>query len=213
MLRDVFNGHRTIKQWFAARRLRRRFRETSQHAIGAMPEDTFGRISAATRLLSGEPLIAPLSQRSCVYWSVEILEDRGIDWPTRTLVHEERHVPFVLEEDHHTAIVDPTHALVSLLFDFTSRSRAAFDANKEQKALLATHNLINRNWFATEELVYREAIIEVGERIWVLGSGTREPDPNPQTADGIYRTGPATRLRLTSSAQHPLCITDDPRCV
>lgn len=32
-------------------------------------------------------------------------------------------------------------------------------------------------------------------------------------ADGPYRDGPATRLRLTSSAQHPLCITDDPRCV
>jgi hypothetical protein len=212
MLRDVFNGHRTVKQWFAARRLRRRFRETSQHAIGAMPEDTFGRISAAAQQLE-TALTAPLSQRPCVYWSIEILEDRGIDWPTRTLIRDDRWVPFLLEEDNHRAIIDPTEAVVSLEFDFTSRSKAAFDASKDQKALLEAHNLVNRNWFTTEELVYREAIIEIGERVWVLGSGTREPDPNPRSTGGAYRDGPATRLRLTSSAQHPLCITDDPRCV
>jgi hypothetical protein len=217
---------RTINKWFAARRLRRRFREVNQFAIGALPEDTFGRLSGSARPFDDNAMQAPLSGRACVYWVIEVIDDHGLDWPIgvsgmasmltpkTTLVHDARGVPFVLEEEGHCAIVDPTSAQISLVFDHTSKSKAAFDANEHQRAVLETHDLVQRNWFNTTGLVYREAIIEVGERIWLLGSGTREPDPDPRAAsDGAYRSNTATRLRLTSSAQHPLCITDDPRCM
>src|SRR5689334_7338613 len=127
---------RTISQWFAARRLRRRFREVNQRAIGALPEDTFGRLSGTARAFE-ETLQAPLSDRPCVYWEVEVLEDHGLMaavMAPRTLLAREKHgVPFILEEEGHRAVVDPTSAQISLAFDFTSTSKAAFDANANQR--------------------------------------------------------------------------------
>jgi hypothetical protein len=43
----------------------------------------------------------------------------------------------------------------------------------------------------------------------ILGSGIREPDPKGLPSEG-YRSAPPTRLRLTSSPQYPLAISDDP---
>ena len=71
---------RTISQWFAARRLRRRFREIDQHSIGTRPEDTLGRLSGIARPL-GDAMQAPLSGRSCLYRAIDIIEDHGFDWP------------------------------------------------------------------------------------------------------------------------------------
>lgn len=121
MLRDLTDGHRTIRKWLTTRRLRRRFRKAEAFTVEALPEDTFGRITGAAQPFE-TTLPAPIS--------------------------------------------------------------------------VALH--------------YREAVIEIGETVSVLGSGTREPDPDaPPSA--AYRDGSRTRLRLTSSKQHPLCITDDPR--
>ena len=65
MLRDLTNGHRTLRNWFAMRRLRRRIRKAPAFAIEALPEDTVGRIvgPAPPR---GETLEAPISGRPCV---------------------------------------------------------------------------------------------------------------------------------------------------
>ena len=60
-----------------------------------------------------------------------------------------------------------------------------------------------------ESLRYREAMIEVGETVAVLGSGVREPDPNAPP-EAAYRGAPPTPLRLTSSPRFPLIISDDP---
>jgi hypothetical protein len=59
-----------------------------------------------------------------------------------------------------------------------------------------------------KRLRYREAIVAIGEIISVLGSGTREPDPQAAPAD--YRGGQPTLIRLTSSPRYPLVISDDP---
>lgn len=58
-------------------------------------------------------------------------------------------------------------------------------------------------------LRYKEAMIEVNETVAVLGQGIREPDPEMALAQD-YRTGPPTRLRLTSSPRFPLVISDNP---
>jgi hypothetical protein len=208
MLRDVTDGHRTIRKWLTARRLRRRFRKTSPFALDALPEDTFGRVSGAAQPFEGKQLVAPISLRPCVYWMVEIVEDVGEDWPSSLILVQEDGVPFVLHHEGHRAVVDPKDATVSLAFDHAADPQGIDRANKEQRGLLARY-LPHRDFTHTHVLRIREAVIEIGEAVTVLGSGTREPDP--EAAPSAYRDAGHTRLRLTSSKKYPLCITDNPK--
>lgn len=208
MLRDLTNGHRTLRNWFAMRRLRRRFKKAAAFSIDALPEDTLGRITALAQPL-GDTLMAPVSGRPCVLWVLEVIENLGEDWPSLRILRAQRGVPFVLEEDGARAIVEPESAVASLVFDHTSQSYGA-RADELQKRVLSEY-LAHRDFTHTVDLAFHEAIIEVGEKVSVVGSGTREPDPH--AASAAYRDGGRTRLRLTSSEKYPLSITDDPRCM
>ncbi|MGE0547772.1 MAG: hypothetical protein AB7O24_15940 [Kofleriaceae bacterium] len=62
---------------------------------------------------------------------------------------------------------------------------------------------------ATEEVSYREAIIEVDERVIVFAGGTREPDPDRASTGGYRDAGP-TRFRFTGTERNPIVISDEP---
>src|SRR6185295_9179905 len=98
-------------------------------------------------------------------------------------------------------------ARVALDFDSNSTSSTSGDPTAQERAFLERHGARDQGWF-TKRLRYREAIIAIGETISVLGSGTREPDPQAAPAD--YRGGQPTLIRLTSSPRYPLVISDDP---
>jgi hypothetical protein len=211
MLRDVTEGHRTLRKWFAVRRFRRRFRKTPAFTIAELPEDTVGRITGVAQPLDGAVLTGPISGRPCLYWAIEVIEMLGEDWQTRGLIDARRGIPFVLAQDGHRALVDPAAVITNLIFDHENKSSGLYGIDKLQKAVIDEF-VPHRSWQYTELLVFREAIVEVGEKISVVGSGTREPDPDAAQAVG-YREGTRTRLRLTGSTQHPLALTDDPRCM
>lgn len=206
MLRDLTDGQRTIRNWLAARRLRRRFRKAPPFTLDALPEDTFGRITGTAQPFEAQ-LEAPISCRPCVYWIVEIVEDLGEDWPSNLILATQQSVPFVVVQDGHRAVIDPKDATVSLAFDHDNEAREG-RTDAQQRALLARY-LGHRDFTHTRVLHFREAVIEIGETVSVLGSGTREPDPD--AAPTAYRDAARTRLRLTSSKKHPLSITDDPK--
>jgi hypothetical protein len=211
MLRDLVHGHRTIKRWFAARRFRRGFRVAPTFAIETLPEDTVGRIAGPVQPHAASFLLSPVTARRCVLYVVEIYEHpfHG-DFPSKLVLTERDAVPFVVEQDGHRALVDPTDAQISLGFDHTANAYESYD-DEHQKALLARHAMLPPRKSDQRHLEYREAVLELGEVASILGSGTREPDPD--APPDMYRATSRTRLRLTSSAKYPLAITDDPKCV
>jgi hypothetical protein len=144
-----------------------------------------------------------------VFYRVEIEERGPFRMNNGRLASEQNFVPFVLEDRRHHAVIDPTDAWIEVRCDHATESKAYFDADSTQRALLQRYGLVDRNWFDTTSLRFAESIIGVDHVISVIGAGTREPDPElaPQ---GVYREGSATRIRLTSSARFPLVITDDP---
>src|SRR5207248_4101663 len=107
---------------------------------------------------------------------------------------ETRLVPFALEDGTGRAIVDPAFAKIALDFDSRSTSGTLDDPNESERAFLERHGETGRGWIFNKKLRYREACIEVGETIAVLGAGTREPDP--QAAPSGYRDAQPTLLRL-----------------
>ncbi len=211
MLRDLTVGHRTVRKWFATRRFRRRFRKTHAFSIEEMPEDTLGRITGVAQPLDGAVLKAPVSARPCVYWAIEVVEMLGDDWPSREIINEQRGIPFVLAQDGHRAIIDASSVVTNLIFDHANKSSGVYGIDQLQKAVVDTY-VPHRSWQYTETLIFREAIVAVGEQVSIVGSGTREPDPDAAQVVG-YREGARTRLRLTGSEKHPLSLTDDPRCM
>jgi hypothetical protein len=211
-------------------RLRRTLRRAPRWSLAALPEDTFGRVTGTAYPLDGEQLSAPLTGRPCVYF-IAIVEQLGSRTdPTRwtRLALERRSLVFVIEDGGHRAVVDPKRARVTINFDYVCNAdhlprpmrqaeapRAAgtseiMTERERQAQFLAEHHLVNRDWSSMIELRYREAVIEVGEKIAVLGSGIREPDLEARGGGDAYRAMAGTRLRLTGSRRYPLVISDDP---
>lgn len=185
-------------------RIRRRVRLARTYTTRNLPESTFGRLIGRVRPLDGALLTAPLSGRSCVYYAVTV------DVPHRSpgeLASEQDAIPFLLDDAEGVAVIDPAHATYSVRVDFTSASKAAFDATPAQRAVLERLDLIDIDWFNVPSLRYREAVIRPDETLSVVGAGVREPGPARPISAG-YREGAALRMRITGTARFPLLIRD-----
>ncbi|HEX7841933.1 MAG TPA: GIDE domain-containing protein [Kofleriaceae bacterium] len=200
-----------VSRYFSkANRIKRLLRNTQPQPIAQLPENTLGKLVGVARPL-GETLVGPVTGRRCLYY-IAIVEQYvstvlGSEW--KQIIKEERGVPFQIVEGTGRVIVDPRGAKVALTFDGSSRSGTFHDADPVQEAFLQRHGKTSKGWVFNKDLRYKEAMIEVNETIAVLGQGVREPDPEMALAQD-YRTGPPTRLRLTSSPRFPLVISDNP---
>ncbi len=201
-----------LLSWYfgATQRLKRQLKAAKPWSLNELPEDTHGRVIGQARAI-GDHLAGPLTGRPCVYYIAIVEEQRSTGRSSywRTVATETRGVPFMIEDGTGRAIVDPNGAQVALDFDGNSKSGTFNKADPIQEAFLARHGQKSEGWVFNKTLRYREAMIEIGEKISILGSGTREPDPHA-APEAAYRGAPATRLRLTSSPRFPLIISDDP---
>ncbi len=193
-----------------SRRLKRALRAARAWPIGELPESTFGRVIGEVHPID-RVLEGPLTGRACVYYVATVEERRSNGrWGSwTTLITRREGAPFLLDDGSGRAIVDPDGAETALVSERRSRSGTFNDATPAEEAFLARHGHASKTWGLNRSIRYTEAVIEPGAIIAVLGSGVREPDPEAKPAEG-YRSAPPTRLRLTSSRQHPLVISDDP---
>ncbi|MEJ7603243.1 MAG: GIDE domain-containing protein [Kofleriaceae bacterium] len=199
-----------LDAWLARLSARGSMRGARRYLLDAIPEATRGRVAGVVRPLDGRVLEAPLSGRSCVYHAIEIHDRRASS--ERLIATEQRSIPFLLEDATGRAVVDPEHARFLCAFDHGSQSKAAFDADPRQRALLGRFELVHRDWWNTTQLRYRESVIAVDEPITVVGMGVREPDPDgPPSIERGYREAGPTRMYFTGTAKHPLLLLDDPR--
>lgn len=196
-----FNGDASI---------RRELRKAKLYKIGDLPEGQPGRIAGRAQPVS-ETLVGPLTGRPCVYYIAKVEQhvQSGKTAHWRTIVTEFRGVSFMLDDGSGRAIVDPGAARISLDFDSKSTSGTFDDPTPTERAFLERHHQTGQGWLFNKHLRYREAVIEVGEQVAVLGSGVREPDPDAPPAEA-YRGEQPTRVHLAGTQQHPLVISDSP---
>jgi len=190
----------------AARRMKKQLREAPVRRIGALDEGEPGRIIGNARVHE-ERLTAPLSGRACVYYMAKVDADDG-DGGWTSALEEEHSTLFVLDDGSGRAIVDSRGADLAITFDYV-RTTGAFTAPDErEQAFLDRFNYRDRGLIFRKQLRFREAAIEVGEKVAVLGAGVRELDPTRPPAG--YRDSQPTLLRIRRTGDRLLIISDDP---
>lgn len=193
-----------VSHFTGAERVRRKLRTQPATRIAEMTDDMRGKVVGTARAV-GELLEAPLSKRPCIAYAVTVLEHSR---HSGGKIHETRCASFVLEDGSGRALVDATDAHIAITGGGNVQSGSLDDPSMAAELFLQRHGRHAYDGAITRRL-YREAVVFDGDRIAVLGAGTREPDPDAQpTAE--YRGDQPTRLRLTSSPKHPLVISDDP---
>ncbi len=123
-----------------------------------------------------EPLLAPYSQRKCVFYQIKIQQKvsnvKSSHW--RTIVEEEKSQEFFIETKSDFVIIKPTDHpknYISYLVKDKKQSSGTFnDPTPQFENLLNRYNINSQTYFGfNKSLRYREGIIEIGEQITVAG--------------------------------------------
>ncbi len=156
-----------------------------------------------------ESLKAPISERACLAWSVEIQVRRGSGKNRRwRAVHDACDVrPFALEDETGTAHVDVSNARMVLSADHRAAHGGGWsDGSDELLAYCGEQGLDTSTFFGGSVPVRsREGVIDLGETIAVMGVARWEDDPSTE-GDGYRSVG--KRLVLVAPADAPLLLSD-----
>jgi hypothetical protein len=201
-----------ILLWYSARiSLRRKLRNASRLSIANVSEREPAKIVGNLSYLS-EPLISPLTGRSCAYYEINVEQYRSGSnnnghW--YSIIRESQGQDFMLEDGTGHAIINPIGAQMVLTIDSHTKSGSFDDPTDLERNYLISHGREGKGWVFNKKIRYREGILEANESVAVLGRGVREPDPNGVDQAGGYRSAPPMRLRMRGSQKLPLLISDD----
>ncbi len=159
-----------------------------------------------------EPLIAPLSKRQCIFYTVKIEKrvSRGKTSHWKTIVEDQKIQNFFLEQQGSFVIVKPTQVPKNyksyLMVDKRTSSGTFNKPTPEFQAVLDTYNISSENFFGfNKRLRYKEGIIEIGEHITV--SGIAKWKSLKATIEGYNYS---KIVALESNENQKLLITDLP---
>lgn len=122
------------------------------------------------------PLIAPLSKRKCVYFTIKIEKkvSTGKNSHWKTVVNEEKIDHFFVEQNGSFVLVkpnqNPKNYVSYLVVDSKLTSSVFNKPTPEALALLEKYKMDSKNFFGLyKQLRYQEGVIEIGENITVAG--------------------------------------------
>jgi hypothetical protein len=171
------------------------------------PEETLCHARGEIATVGEALLEAPLSGRPCLHYHV-VAHFLRYSQPSLTLISEARGVEALVSDKAHAAVLSPKAVSLIAPYDHETTAIAILDAGEREKALLARHNLLRRDWSSTTRVIYREAVILPGERVSVTGAVIEEADPDAAAFEG-YRLAAMTRLRFVATEVAPAFIRSD----
>jgi hypothetical protein len=120
-------------------------------------------------------LTAPLSGRKCAYYFVKIEREvssgkSGSHW--EKLIEEEIYDDFLVRDDSGIALINTVNIRSYIVFDAKYRSGFLDDATEDLELYLRKHGHESVNFLGfNKTLRYREAVLEIGEEISIVGKG------------------------------------------
>jgi hypothetical protein len=190
----------------------RRLSKTPHKSRSGFKPNEFLKVSGKA-LHVKEPLIAPMSRRKCIFYSIKIEKkvSNGKSSHWKTILKEEKIQEFFIDSNGELIIVrpkeNPRNFVSYLVKDHKLSSGFLNDPTPDFESYLRQHNISSTNILGLNKSIrYHEGIVEVGEKITVAGiakwKNLSEPIPN-------Y---PYSRIaELESSEAQKLIITDLPQ--
>jgi hypothetical protein len=121
-------------------------------------------------------------------------------------------VPFFVVDETGRALVQPDVVRLEAPWSYQSGSGTESRTPSQLEiAFLARRGDSPTRWSGHKMLLYREAVVRVGDVVQVLGEGVHEPDSDPRRMGEGYRSGPPQRLRMRGTWRKPLVIRCEPR--
>jgi len=159
-----------------------------------------------------EPLIAPLSGRECVFYTIKIEKrvSNGKSSHWKTVIKEEKTQEFFINNNGDFVIVRPTQSpknyISYLVKDKKTFSGTFNNPTPEFESLLRQYNIDPLNFLGfNKSLRYKEGVIEIGEQITV--SGIAKWKTLNQPIPGYHYSKIA---ELVNQGKEKLIITDLP---
>ena len=192
----------------------RRLKNLPNQRIGSLKTKTYSKIEG-TALNIEEPLIAPLSKRKCIFYKMQIQKkvSSGKNSHWKTIVNEEEIQDFFIEQTGERMVVlpikTPKNYYDYLVTDKKTSTGLFQELTPEFATLLKFYNIKTDNLFGfNKQLRYKEAIVEVGERITVAGYVNWQKLDNP-VKDYNY----SSIATVTAKGNDKILITDSPKAL
>lgn len=196
------------------KKILRQLKKTTYSRISSLQNNKFAKIDGTASAIK-EPLIAPLSKRKCVFYKIKIEKKVGSRKNSKwiTIVNETEIQDFFVEQTGERLVVLPTKNPINysdyLVTDKKTNSGTFNDPSTEFKALLDFYNIKSEGLFGLNKSIrYREAIVEVGERIVVAGYVKWSKLDNP-----VKGYNYASIASITSKGEQKITITDTPEAL
>ncbi|PTM07531.1 MAG: hypothetical protein DA407_10310 [Bacteroidetes bacterium] len=192
----------------------RKLSKIPHKSIGGLKTNELTKVTGKA-LHVKSPLIAPLSGRKCVFYSINIEKrvSSGKNSHWKTVIKEAKTQEFFINNNGDFVIVRPTQSpknyLSFLVKDKKATSGTFNDPTPEFESLLRRYNVDPVNFFGfNKRLRYSEGVIEIGEKITVAGiakwKNLSEPIPEYPYSKIV---------ELIAEEKHKLIITDDPKAI
>jgi hypothetical protein len=154
--------------------VKKKLKETTQENLSLFQS---GEVAKATGTIKyiGEPLIAPLSGRKCVYYHIIVEERRssGKSSYWDTIIEENIAGNVVIKDGNTYAVIETNQVKSYVVDDKQYRSGTFEDATELMRKYLEKHNRTSVNFLGFNNSIrYQEGILEEGELIAVVGKGT-----------------------------------------
>lgn len=120
----------------------------------------------------GEKIIAPLSERTCVYYHIEVLHEIGSGKSSRweTLFEEEVMADVVLKSGGYFAVIEADSPFAHLMVDKVYTSGFLNDPKPSVIKYLKKHGHDATNWIGLNKTMeYKEGVLQRGEEFAVTG--------------------------------------------
>jgi len=178
-------------------------------AISSLQENQLAKIIGKAKPIK-EVLYAPLSGRKCVLYSVTVehkTSGKNSHW--RKIINDEKVHDFLIESYSGKAIIKMKDYKSYFVADAVYKSGHFNDPTMKLENYLQLHNKKSLDFLGfNKKLRYKEAIVEVGEKIAVMGTVKYENIESYGLTDS-YSKIPV----LQSIAKNKLIISDDPKAL
>ena len=189
----------------------RKLKKARRKNIQNVRENEYVKIIGKAKY-AGEPLIAPLSKRKCVYYDVKVKEQRGKHW--KNIINDVQFQDFFIQTGTDNAAIHLNtrrgfEKRVHLVADHAFSSGFFNNTDEEVERYLGQYGKNSRGAFGFNRTMrYTERIIAVDEEIAVMGIGKWTTIDTPIDGYSDSRV-----LTLSGNSKQRLLITDEPKAM